>query len=146
MADPVVELDVAEPRLAQRHELALLDPAAEVARFGVAHDLARVAHRLQVTGDEFVERRAFRAGDLDGAVARWRERHIGNIGRHVIRGDGLEQAGRNLDDVSIRTRSGDAAEEFEELGRADDGAMTPSALRSMGRYFSVWIGPRPSIG
>ena len=25
-------------------------------------------------------------------------------------------------------------------------SMTPSALRSMGRYFSVWIGPRPSIG
>ena len=46
----------------------LLDPAAVVPRLGVAHDLTRVADRLQVARDEFVERRPFRAGDLDDAV------------------------------------------------------------------------------
>src|SRR5262249_50347337 len=69
-AEPFVETDAAEPRLAQRHERALLDPAAEVGRLGVAHDLARVADRLQVAGDDFVERRPVGARDLDDAVAR----------------------------------------------------------------------------
>ena len=90
-------------RLAQRHERALLDPPAEVSGRGVAHDLTRVTDRLQIAGDDFVERRAFRAGDLDRAVSRRRERHIGNAGSHVVRRDGLEQAGRNPDCGSIRT-------------------------------------------
>ena len=65
---------MAEARLAQRHERALLDPAAEVSRLGVAHDLARVADGPEIAGDDFVERRALRAGDLDDAVSRRGER------------------------------------------------------------------------
>ena len=61
---------MAEARFAQRHERTLLDPAAVVSSLGVAHDLTRVADRLQIAGDDFVERRSFRAGDLDDAVAR----------------------------------------------------------------------------
>ena len=89
-AEPFVETDAAEARFAQRHQRALLDPAAEVSRLGVAHDLARVADRLQIAGDDLVERCAFRAGDLDDAVARRSERHVGNDGRNVVRRDGLE--------------------------------------------------------
>jgi hypothetical protein len=51
----------------QRHERALLDPAAPVSGLGVAHDLTRVADRLQIAGDDFVEPGSFRAGDLDDA-------------------------------------------------------------------------------
>ena len=91
-----------EARFAQRHQRVLLDPAPEVSGLGVAHDLTRVADRLQIAGDEFVERRPFRAGDLDDAVARRCERHIGDEGGNVVRRDGLEQAGRNPDRVSIR--------------------------------------------
>ena len=69
----------------------------------VAHDLTRLANRLQIAGDDFVERRSFRAGDLDDAVARRRERHIGNDGSNVVRRDGREQPGRNPDSVFIRT-------------------------------------------
>src|SRR5213078_1622067 len=69
-AEPFVETDAAEARLAQRHERVLLDPAAEISGLGVAHDLTRVADRLQIAGDDFVERRSFRAGDLDDAVSR----------------------------------------------------------------------------
>ena len=87
----------------------LLDPAAEVAGLGVTHDRTRVADRLQIAGDDVVERGSFRASDLDDAVARRRE-------RHVVRCDGLEQAGRKPDDVALRTGRGDAAEEFQELG------------------------------
>src|SRR5262249_4228273 len=102
-AEPFGEPDAAEPRLAKRHERALLDPPAEVSCRRVAHDLTRVADRLQIAGDDFVERRSFRAGDLDDAVARRRERHIGNDGSNVVRRDGLEQAGRHPDYVSSRT-------------------------------------------
>ena len=94
---------MAEARFAQRHQRALFDPAAEVSSLGVAHHLTRVADRLQIAGDEFVERRSFRAGDLDYAVSRRRERYIGDVGGNVVRRDGLEQAGRNPDYVSIRT-------------------------------------------
>src|SRR6266446_7997603 len=113
-AEPFVETDAAEARLAQRHERVLLDPAAVVAGLGVTHDRTRVADRLQIAGDDFAEGCSFRAGDLDDAVSRRRERHIGDDGSHVVRRDGLEQAGRKPDRVSIRTRSSDAAEEFQE--------------------------------
>jgi hypothetical protein len=47
---------MAEASFAQRHERALLDPAAPVSGRGVAHDLTRVADRLQIAGDDFVKR------------------------------------------------------------------------------------------
>src|SRR5258708_30929335 len=101
--EPFVEADAAEARLAQRHERALLDPAAEVSGLAVAHDLTRVADRLQIAGDDLVERYSFRAGDLDDAASRRCERHIGDDGSNVVRRDRLEQARREPDDVSIRT-------------------------------------------
>src|SRR5689334_6891868 len=36
-----------------------LDPAAPVSGLGVAHDLTRVADRLQIAGDDFLERCSF---------------------------------------------------------------------------------------
>ena len=42
-AEPFVETDMAEARLTQWHERALLDPAAEVSGLGVPHDLTWVA-------------------------------------------------------------------------------------------------------
>jgi len=66
---PFVEANAAEARLAQRHERAIVDQAAEVSGLAVTHDLARVADRLEIAGDDLVERRPFRAGDLYDAVA-----------------------------------------------------------------------------
>src|SRR3954452_12892321 len=111
---------MAEARFAQWHERVLLDPTAPVSGLRVAHDLTWVADRLQITGDDFVERCSFRAGDLDDAVSRRRDCYIGDVGSYVIRRDGLEQAGRKPDYVSIRAFGGNAAEEFQKLGRADD--------------------------
>ena len=89
---------------------------------------------LQIAGDDFVERCSFRAGDLDDAVSRRRARHIGDGGGDVVRRDGLEQAGRKPDRVSIRTRIGDAPDEIQELGRADDGeGILEASIRSLGR-------------
>src|SRR5215472_8585328 len=125
---------MAEARLAQRHQRALLDPAAVISGLGIAHDLTRVADGLQVAGDDFVERRALRAGDLDNAVARRGERHLGDGLGNIVRRDRLEQAGRNPDDVPIRTRIGDGAEEFHKLGRADD------RERDAGGYDQFFLG------
>ena len=58
--------------------------ATEVSGLGVAHDLTRVADRLQIAGDDFVERRSFRAGDLDDTVSWRRERHISNENGNVV--------------------------------------------------------------
>ena len=90
---------MAEARFAQRHERALLDPAAPVSGLGVARDLTRVADRLRIAGDEFVERGSFRAGNLDNAVSRRRDRHLGDDRSNIVRRDGLEQDGRKPDDV-----------------------------------------------
>src|SRR5215472_13675936 len=100
---PFLEADMAEAGFAQRHERALLDPAAPVSGLGVAHHLTRVADRLQIAGDDFVKRHSFPAGNLDDAVLRRRERYIGDDSSNIVRRDGLEQDGRKLDDVSIRT-------------------------------------------
>ena len=86
-AEPFVKTDAAEARLAQGHERALLDPAAPVSGRWVAQDLTRVADRPQIAGDDFVERRAFRAGDLDDAVSRRCKRDLGDHGGDVVRSE-----------------------------------------------------------
>jgi hypothetical protein len=47
---------MAEASLIQQHERILLDPAAPVSHFAVAHDLTRAADRLQMASDDCVER------------------------------------------------------------------------------------------
>src|SRR5262249_26144923 len=83
-AEPFVETNAPEARLAQRHERALLDPAAVISGFGIAHDHTRIANGLQIAGDNFVERCSFRASDLDDAVPRRRDHHFGNSGGNVL--------------------------------------------------------------
>src|SRR5215470_9741577 len=127
-AEPFVERDPAETRVAQGHERALLDPGAEVPSLGITYDRTRVASRLQIAGDDVAERGAVGAGDLDDAVARRRERHLGDGGRHVVGRDGLEQAGRDLDHAALGPIRGDGREEFHELGGADDGVGVAGGL------------------
>jgi hypothetical protein len=59
-------------RFVQWHQRALLDSATKVSGLGVALDHMRVPDRLEVAGDDFVDRCWFRAGDLDDTVSRWR--------------------------------------------------------------------------
>ena len=54
----------------------LLDATAPVSSIGVPHDLTGIVDRFQVSGNDLVERGAFRAGDLDDTVSWCRERHI----------------------------------------------------------------------
>src|SRR5207245_1100221 len=99
-AEPFVETDAAEARFAQRHERALLDAAAEVSGLGVTHDRTRVTERLEIAGDDFVERCSFRAGDLNDAVSWRRERHLGGHGSNGLRREKV--AARGLEEFQHR--------------------------------------------
>ena len=101
-AEPLVETDAAEPGLTQWHERTLLHPAAEVSGLLVLHHLSRIADRLEIAGDKFAEPCSFRARGLDNAASRRRERRLGNRGSNVVCRDGLEQTGRQPDDIVLR--------------------------------------------
>ena len=85
---------MAKAHLARRHKRALLKLASKISGVGVAHDDTPIAYRPQIAGDDFVEWRSISASDLDGAISRRRERHIGKDGCNIIRRDGLQQARR----------------------------------------------------
>ena len=79
----------------------LLDAAAPVSRFGVTHDLARIAGRLEIMRNDFVERCSLRTGNLDNAVSRRRECHLSDNRSNVVGRYGLEQAGRKPDYFTV---------------------------------------------
>jgi hypothetical protein len=76
---------------------------------GSKSHLTRIADRLQIASDDLVERRSFRAGNLDDTVSRRRERPLGNDGSNVVRRDWLEQAGRQPDNEPHVTYELDAS-------------------------------------
>ncbi len=120
LLEPVLEARRTEPSFAEGNEGALLHEAAEIADLGVSHDLARVADAFQIAGDNLVERRAFRAGNLDDAICRLRQCHIGDDGGNVVRRDRLEQAGQNPYLIALGALRGDAAQELQKLSRTDN--------------------------
>jgi hypothetical protein len=58
-----------------------------------------------------------RRGDLDDAVSRCASATSATIGAMSSAATGWNRDGRKPDDISIRTFCGDAAEEFQKLGR-----------------------------
>jgi hypothetical protein len=94
----------------------------------VAHDLTRVADRLQIAGDDFVERRSFRAGDLDDAVSRRASATSATMAATSSAAMGWNRPGESLTMFPSALECGDAAEEFQELGRADDGVGDAGGL------------------
>ena len=95
-AEPFVEPDATEARFAQRHERVLLDAAAPISGLGVAHDRTRVADRLQIAGDDFVERCSFRAGNVDDAVSRRRTATSATMGATSSAAMGWNKPGESL--------------------------------------------------
>jgi hypothetical protein len=63
-------LFVEQMQLIEEYERLFLESPAEISGFGVFHDLPRVADSLQIASDDFIERRSFRACDLDDPVSR----------------------------------------------------------------------------
>ena len=86
-----------------RGQRSIVDRGTEVAGVNVGDHLAAVALSSQKLPGDLVERNSLRAGDFDGSVDRRCYRHLGQRGGDVVRSDGLEQNGREPDQVSIRT-------------------------------------------
>ena len=76
--------------LAQWYERLFLESPADISGFGVFRDLPRVTDSLQIASDDFVERRSFRACDLDDPVSRISEGHLGDDGSDVVSRDRLK--------------------------------------------------------
>ena len=88
----------------------------------IGHDLARIVVRAQEVPDELVQPEPFGAGQLDGAVDRRALGDIGQGGGDVIGRFGLEEDGRQRNRPVAGAGIGDAADELEELRRAQDRA------------------------
>src|SRR6201982_3834904 len=119
-AEPVVEADGAEARAIAGRQRSVVQIRAEVAPMHVGGHFALVADGGQELARELVHRTGLRTCDLDGAVQRRCERQLGQVADHVVRGNRLEQRGRQPDHITLCARFDDAADELEELRRAQD--------------------------
>src|SRR5215510_2385809 len=89
-AEPFVEADGAEAGAIARRQRSVVQLGSEVAPVHVSDHLALVAARGHEFARELVHRTGFRARNLDGAVQRRRERQLGQVGNHIVRGNRLE--------------------------------------------------------
>jgi hypothetical protein len=106
---------------------------AEVAPVNVSDHFAIVAACGQEFARELVHRTGLGTGNLDGGVQRRSDRQLGQIGDDVVRGNRLEERGRQADHIALCARFDDAADELEELRRAQD------RIRNAGRLDQVLL-------
>src|SRR5215217_2033330 len=139
---PVLETHGAEPGILARRERAIVQFCSEIASMDVGDDLARVFCRGQILPGEVIETERFRSGQLNDAVDRTAERDVGQGGSDVVRGHGLKQGRRQPDDLSIRRRIDDPADELEELGRARD---REGNLRGLDQAFLHQLGAEITV-
>ena len=93
---------------------------AEVTGVSVGSHLSRVVARAQETPGELVEAEGLGAGKLDRVVQWCAHRVIGQGGDDVVGRFGLNEGRRQPNGVALGAGIGDAADELEELGCADD--------------------------
>src|SRR4029077_3374613 len=115
LAEPVFEADVAERGARVRHQRALAQLRAEVARVRVGEHFTGVVARTEPQPDEFVEAELLRSRHFEDAVQRRANRDPANRTCDVRGCDRLEQHGRDAHRVPVGRLVGDALEELEEL-------------------------------
>jgi len=115
-------------RVGARRQRLVLELGAEILRMPVADHGARIALALQEAPHELVHADLLRAADLDRAVDRRRLSEAGHQRRDVVGSDRLHLPDRQADGLPLGRRLGDAADEFEELGRAQDRIGNPRLL------------------
>src|SRR5688500_2121159 len=93
LPEPVFEADLAEPGVGARHQRALAQLRAEVARVRVGDHFTGVVARTEPQSDEFVKPKLLWPRDLDDAVHRSRHGVPTHRLRDVLRRYGLEQHG-----------------------------------------------------
>jgi hypothetical protein len=127
-AEPVLETRRADARVIAGGEALIVYGCTEVACADVCGHLPCVSVCAQESSDEFVETYRFRTRQLDRAVQRLVDCDVGQRGCDVIGHDGLHQSRWQPNRLPFGGRLGDAADELEELHRADDRMGTGEAL------------------
>ena len=120
LAEPFLEADLAESRLAGGNQRALAELGPEVPRVRIDHNLAGVVPRGEALADQFIETERLGTGHINRAV-QWLAHgdpadRLGDvISRHGLN-EHRWQPNRRPDSGFI----GDALDELEELRRAND--------------------------
>src|SRR5438034_6245472 len=127
-AEPVAEARRSKSRVFTRGEALIVHVYAVVERAGVAHNLSRVPGCVQELSHEVVLPNRFGTGQIERAVQRLSEGHIGHYGGDVIRRNGLHQNRWKPNRLAFSRRLGDAAHEFEELRSTHDRVRNRGSL------------------
>jgi hypothetical protein len=101
-------------------ETFVVELGAEVACVSIRDHLAGIAIRLQDTPDQVIDSKSLRRAYLHDAVDRRPEGDVGECGNDVSRQDGLEECSRGANAATVFAGLRNAANEFEELRRAQD--------------------------
>src|SRR5262245_61524167 len=86
LAEPFLEPDLAESRLAQRNQRAFAEFGAEIARVRISDHLAGVVACGEALADQVVEPELWRTGHFNGAVHGSAHGHFGDRFRDVLSG------------------------------------------------------------
>src|SRR5919204_3093313 len=78
LREPVLEADLAQPRVGAGHEGTLVQRRAEVARVRVGDDYPWILALTEAQSDEFVKAKLLWPGHVDDAVQRCTHRHPAN--------------------------------------------------------------------
>ena len=99
----------------------IIQLCAEIAGVNVDDHLSGVVPFREIAPRQLVQRKAVRPADFHRAVHGRAHGQIGQRRRHIVGGDRLDQRRRQAHSAILRARLDDAADELEELRRAQDG-------------------------
>ena len=141
LAEPLLEADLAESRVAGRNQRALAEFGPEVPRVRVDDNLAGIVARAEALTDQFIETELLGTGHFNRAI-QWRA-HGDPADRlgDVISRHGLNEYRWQPNRRSVSGFIGDALDELEELRRVNDRVRDPGTLDQ--RFLSVL---RPEVG
>src|SRR5436189_519117 len=127
-AEPVLETRRAEARVIAGGEALIVHRDAEVERLGIGDYRPYVPGCVQELPHEVVLSNRFGTGQIERAVQRLSEGHIGHDGGDVIRRNGLHQGRWKPNRLPFSRRLGHAAHELEELRSTHDRVRNRGSL------------------
>ncbi len=127
-SEPVPETCRAEARVIAWHEALIVHRESVVKRLGISDYRPCVPSCVQVLPHEVVLPNRFGTGQIEHAVQRLSEGHIGHDGGDVIRRNGLHQNRWKPNRLPFSRQLGDAARELEELRSTHDRVRNRGSL------------------
>src|SRR5262245_3705221 len=128
LAEPLVEPDVTESRLAQGNQRTFIELGPEVPCVRIGHNRAGVLAGREALTDQFVETELLRTGHLDRAIHGGAHGDPADCLRDVIRRHRLEKHRGHPDGRSNGRVVGNALDELEELSGVNDRVRDAATL------------------